>query len=66
MIKRVIEVSHAGTYLSVKLGQLIVKQEGEEKARIPCEDVGVYTTLCQRGKYGCSLQTRYQFSAPGR
>ncbi|RKY06258.1 MAG: type II CRISPR-associated endonuclease Cas1, partial [Planctomycetota bacterium] len=41
MIKRVIEVSHAGTYLSVKSGQLIVRQEGEEKARIPCEDVGV-------------------------
>jgi len=41
MIKRVIEVSHAGTYLSVKLGQLVVRQEGEEKARIPCEDVGV-------------------------
>lgn len=41
MIKRVIEVSHAGTYLSVKLGQLVIKRDGEEVGRIPCEDVGV-------------------------
>lgn len=27
MIKKVIEISHAGTYLSVKLGQLIVRQK---------------------------------------
>jgi CRISPR/Cas system-associated endonuclease Cas1 len=41
MIKRVVEISTAGTYLSVKLGQLIVKQEGEIKGQIPCEDIGV-------------------------
>lgn len=41
MIKKVVEVSHAGTHLSVKLGQLVVRQEGVEKGRIPCEDIGV-------------------------
>lgn len=41
MIKKIVEISHAGTYLSVKLGQLVVKQEGVEKGRIPCEDIGV-------------------------
>ena len=41
MLKKVIEISHAGTHLSVKLGQLVVRQDGEEKGRIPCEDIGV-------------------------
>jgi CRISPR-associated protein Cas1 len=41
MIKRVIEVSHAGTRLSVRLGQLVVARDGAELGRIPCEDVGV-------------------------
>jgi len=41
MIKRVVEISTAGTYLSVKLGQLIVKQEGQVKGQISCEDIGV-------------------------
>jgi CRISPR-associated protein Cas1 len=41
MIKKVVEISHAGTHLSVKLGQLVVKQDGLEKGRIACEDIGV-------------------------
>jgi CRISPR-associated protein Cas1 len=41
VIKRIIEISTAGTYLSVKLGQLVVKQDGEIKGQIPCEDIGV-------------------------
>ncbi len=41
MIKRIVEISRAGTYLSVKLGQLVVKRDGEEISRIPCEDIGV-------------------------
>lgn len=41
MIKKVIEISHAGTHLSVKLGQLVVRREGAEVGRIPCEDIGV-------------------------
>lgn len=41
MIKRVIEVSTAGMFLSVQLGQLLVRQDGQLKGRIPCEDIGV-------------------------
>jgi len=41
MIKRVIEVSHARTHLSIQLGQLLVRREGREQGRIPCEDIGV-------------------------
>ncbi len=49
MIKRVVEISTAGTYLSVKLGQLVVKapvdggdiHDRREVGRIPCEDIGV-------------------------
>jgi CRISP-associated protein Cas1 len=41
MIKRIVEVSRAGTHLSITLGQLIVRQNKEEVGRIPCEDIGV-------------------------
>ena len=41
MIKRIVEISTAGTHLSVHLGQLIVKQDGQVKGQIPCEDIGV-------------------------
>ena len=63
MIKRVIEISNARTHLSIRLGQLIVKREGEVIGQIPCEDVGVlvvdhggtcythsvFTTLLEQG-----------------
>jgi len=41
MIKRIVEVSRAGTHLSITLGQLVVRQNREEVGRIPCEDIGV-------------------------
>ena len=41
MIKRVIEISAAGSYLSVSLGQLVIRRDKEEIGRIPCEDIGV-------------------------
>ena len=41
MIKRIVEVSQAGTFLSVKLGQLRVKRDGQTVGQIPCEDIGV-------------------------
>lgn len=41
MIKRIVEVSRAGTHLSITLGQLVVRQNKEEVGRIPCEDIGV-------------------------
>jgi len=41
MIKRIIEISQARTYLAIKYGQLIIKEEGQQVASIPCEDIGV-------------------------
>jgi CRISP-associated protein Cas1 len=41
MISKIIEISNAGTYLSVKLGQLVVRRKDEDSRQIPCEDVGV-------------------------
>ncbi|MBL7189234.1 MAG: type II CRISPR-associated endonuclease Cas1 [Phycisphaerae bacterium] len=41
MIKRIVEISSAKTWLSVKYGQLIIKQDGEQLASIPCEDIAV-------------------------
>ncbi len=57
MIKRVVEISSAGTYLSVKLGQLIVKQEGQIKGEIPCEDIGVLIVDHQGVSYSHSVLT---------
>jgi len=41
MIKRVIEISQARTYLSTSLGQLIITRDKQQIAQIPCEDIGV-------------------------
>lgn len=41
MIKRIVEISSAGTYLSVKYDQLIIKQNGAVQSQIPCEDIGI-------------------------
>lgn len=41
MIKRIVEISSARTYLSVKHGQLVVKENGTELSQIPCEDIGI-------------------------
>lgn len=41
MIKRIVEISEAGAYLSVRLGQLIIKRAGEQISTMPCEDIGV-------------------------
>ena len=41
MIKRIVEISSARTWLSIRYGQLIIKEDGERLATIPCEDIGV-------------------------
>lgn len=41
MIKKIIEISQARRHLAVRLGQLIIKEEGSELSTIPCEDIGV-------------------------
>lgn len=40
MIKRVVEISQGSCYLSVSLGQLMIKKDGK-KYQIPIEDIGV-------------------------
>jgi len=41
LIKKIIEISRERTSLSIKYGQLIIKQDGKETSSIPCEDIGV-------------------------
>lgn len=41
MIKKIVEISRARTYLSIRHNQLIVKQDGQQVSSIPCEDIGV-------------------------
>lgn len=41
MIKRIVEISSARTFLSVKHAQLVVKKNGTELSQIPCEDIGI-------------------------
>ena len=50
MLKRIVEISQARTYLSVRLGQLIIRHadqagkpgiRGEQVSQIPCEDIGL-------------------------
>lgn len=57
MIKRIIEISQAKTYLSVKYGQLLIKQEGEQISSIPCEDIGVLLVDHQGVTYTHSVFT---------
>jgi len=57
MIKRIIEISQAKTHLSIRLGQLIVKQDGQEISSIPCEDIGVLIVDHQGTSYTHSVFT---------
>ncbi len=41
MLKRIVEISQSGSYLSVRYGQLVIRRDGEQAGRIPCEDIGV-------------------------
>lgn len=41
MIKRVVEISSGPAHLSIKHRQLVIEREGQEKAIVPCEDLGV-------------------------
>ena len=41
MIKRIIEISSAHRHLSVRLGQLIIKENGAQISSMPCEDIGL-------------------------
>lgn len=51
MIKKIIEISRERTSLSIKYGQLIIKQDGKETSSIPCEDIGVLLVDNQATNY---------------
>lgn len=58
MIKRIIEISQARTHLSIKYGQLIIKEENEPVSSIPCEDIGVLLVDHQGTSYTHSVFTK--------
>lgn len=58
MIKRTIEISEGPTYLCVEDGQLLLKREGQEVARIPCEDVGMLLIDNRATTYSHAALTR--------
>jgi CRISPR-associated protein Cas1 len=57
MIKKIVEISRERTSLSIKYGQLLIKQDGQEANSIPCEDVGVLLVDNQATNYTHSVFT---------
>jgi len=57
MIKKIIEISRGRTSLSIKYGQLIIRQDGKETSSIPCEDIGVLLVDNQATNYTHSVFT---------
>lgn len=57
MIKKIIEISRERTSLSIKYGQLIIRQDGKETSSIPCEDIGVLLVDNQATNYTHSVFT---------
>jgi CRISPR-associated protein Cas1 len=58
MIKRTIEISTRGVFLSVELGQLIIRQDGMELQRVPIEDIGVLVVASTGVTYTHAVITR--------
>ena len=58
MIKRTIEISTRGVFLSVELDQLVVALEGQELQRIPIEDIGVLIVDTNGATYTHAVITR--------
>ncbi len=57
MIKKIIEISESGRRLSVRYGQLLIKNKDGEASSIPCEDVGVLLVDHQGVSYTHSVFT---------
>jgi len=57
MIKRIVEISQAKSFLSIRYGQLLIKQDGKQVASIPCEDIGVLLVDHQGVSYTHSVFT---------
>jgi CRISP-associated protein Cas1 len=57
MIKRIVEISSARMHLSIQYGQLIIKENGEQRSQIPCEDIGIMLIDHQGTTYTHSVFT---------
>jgi len=57
VIKRIVEISSARTHLSVRYGQLVIKDNGQARSHIPCEDIGVLLVDHQGTSYTHSVFT---------
>jgi len=58
MIKRTIEISTRGIFLSVKLDQLVIRLDAEELQSVPIEDIGVLIVSSTAVTYTHSVITR--------
>lgn len=58
MIKRTIEISTRGIFLSVQLDQLVIQLDGQELQRAPIEDIGVLVVETTSATYTHAVITR--------
>lgn len=58
MIKRILEISDGPAYLSIADDQLVIKREGAELSRAPCEDIGILLVDNRAVTYSHSTLTR--------
>jgi CRISPR-associated protein Cas1 len=58
MIKRTVDISTRGTYLSVKMDQLIIHQDKQVVGRIPIEDIGVLLLDTESATYSHAVVCR--------
>lgn len=58
MIKRTVEISREPAHLSVHLGQLVLKRNGQAVGSIPCEDLGVVVVDHPQTSYTHAALTR--------
>ena len=58
MIKRTIEISSAGVFLSVEMDQLVIRRDGDQLQRVPIEDIGVLIVDTHGATYTHAVITR--------
>jgi CRISPR-associated protein Cas1 len=58
MIKRIVEISSARTHLSIRYGQLLIRQQDKPQTNIPCEDIGVLLVDHQATTYTHTVFTQ--------
>lgn len=58
MIKRTVDISEGPAFLCIEADQLVLKREGEEIGRVPCEDIGLLLVDQRAVTYTHSALTR--------